>query len=101
MNFPYDTTNTNCIYDSPANGFELPLETRISDLVNTTEANAEDFGFELPYYDRANVEVRLYNIFVAWMEKNDMYYDCLASMCFLQASLKHDKHEWLYNKISS
>jgi hypothetical protein len=89
------------LVDSPENGFELPLETRISDLVNTTEANAEDFGFELPYYDRANVEVRLYNIFVAWMEKNNVYYDFLAAGTFLEASKKHDKHEWLYNKISS
>ena len=101
MNFPYDVTNTHCIYDTPANGFELPLETRISALVNTAEANADDFGFMLPHYDRATVELRLYNIFVAWMEKNDMYYDFLASFCFLMSSMKHDNHEWLYNKIAS
>jgi len=101
MNFPYDTTNTHCIYDSPENGFELPLETRISDLVNTTEANADEFGLELPYYDRVNVEARLYNIFVAWMAKNDMYYDFLAAMSFLIASQKHDNHKWLLNNIAS
>jgi hypothetical protein len=101
MNFPYDITNTHCICDSPENGFELPLETRISDLATTTEANADEFGLELPFYDRANVEMRLYNIFVAWMEKNNVYYDFLAAGTFLEASKKHDNHKWLYKNISS
>ena len=121
----YDGANIINLVDSPEDGlpaqvisafdFELPLETRISDLVSTVEASAEESGFELPSHicrgNISSVEVRLYNIFVEWLEKNDMYDDCLASRefsCFyiqravfdfLQASLKHDNHKWLADNL--
>ena len=101
MNFPYDTTNAHCIYDAPSCGFELPLETRISDLVSTVEANAEEDGFFLPHYNRADVALRLYAVFVAWMQKNDVEYGCFASSSFIRSSYEYDKHEWLMKRISS
>jgi len=89
------------LVDSPENGFELPLETRISDLVSTVEANAEEDGFMLPHYNRADVALRLYAVFVSWMKKNDVEYDIFASSSFIRSSYKYDKHNWLMERISS
>ena len=97
MNYPYDETGPHCIYDAPSCGFELPLETRISDLV----ANAENWEIMIPEYDRSNVELRLYNIFVAWMKKHNVSYNFLAASQFYHDSEKHDNHKWLEWEIAS
>jgi len=92
------------LVDSPENGFDLPLETRISDLVSTVEANADDDGFMLPHmlpHNRADVALRLYAVFVSWMKKNDVEYDIFASSHFIHSSYEYDKHNWLMERISS
>ena len=89
------------LVDSPENGFDLPLETRISDLVSTVEANAEEDGFMLPHYNRADVALRLYAVFVSWMKKNDVEYDIFASSHFIHSSYEYDKHNWLMERILS